>query len=131
MVAMPAIWLRFKSGFFSNSNQFLLLAVSMSWILLFSTRTEGATLVLIAPVYAYALWWVMNLDGTVARRIAISGLIIVFFLTSMSTSDIFRNTWVHSFMWQHNIRTIGLMLAFLFSVGVLWQQAYVSNFLKK
>jgi hypothetical protein len=131
LVAIPAIWLRIKSGFFSVETQFLLLAVSMAWILLFSTRTEGATLVLTAPIYTYALWWVMNFDDVFVRRIAISGLVFVFFLTSMSTSDIFRHTWVHPFMWQHNVRTVGLMLAFLFSVGVLWQQAYVSNSLKK
>ena len=127
MVALPALWLRWNNGAFSKESLMLLLVTALAWILLFSTRTEGPTLVLIAPIYAYALWRIMSIDSDNQRRFALGALILVFVLTSLSTSDIFRGTIVHALSWQHNLRTIGLMLAFLLTVSLLWKQALSSR----
>ncbi len=123
LVGLPALWLRWFAGAFQVNTLMLLFVSALAWILLFSTRTEGPTLVLIAPIYLYALWWAMKLDTLGKRRIALSTLIFVFVLTSLSTSDIFRGTVVHELSWQHNLRTLGLMAAFLFTVSLLWKQA--------
>jgi len=130
MVALPALWLRWNNGAFSKESLMLLLVTALAWILLFSTRTEGPTLVLIAPIYAYALWRIMSIDSDNQRRFALGALILVFVLTSLSTSDIFRGTIVHALSWQHNLRTIGLMLAFLLTVSLLWKQALSSRKLR-
>jgi hypothetical protein len=127
MVALPVLWLRWNNGAFSKETLVLLLVTALAWILLFSTRTEGPTLVLIAPIYAYALWRMMRLEVTLYRRLAVSALIFVFVLTSLSTSDVFRGTMVHALSWQHNLRTLGLMMAFLLTIFLLWQQAFLSN----
>ncbi len=127
IVALPALWLRWNNGAFSKESLMLLLVTALAWILLFSTRTEGPTLVLIAPIYAYALWRIMSIDSDNQRRLALGALISVFVLTSLSTSDVFRGTIVHALSWQHNLRTIGLMLAFLLTVSLLWKQALSSR----
>ena len=105
----------------------LLVSAALAWILLFSTRTEGPTLVLIAPIYGYALWWIMKIDAVQFRRIALSALVLVFVLTSLSTSDLFRGTIVHELSWQHNLRTVGLMIAFIFTTILLWRVALVTH----
>jgi hypothetical protein len=120
MVALPALWLRWNNGAFSKDSLMLLLVTALTWILLFSTRTEGPTLVLIAPVYAYSLWWMMRVNSTVWRTTGLVLLVLTFVLTSLSTSDLFRGTMVHELSWQHNLRTIGLMLSFAFTSGLLW-----------
>lgn len=127
MVAVPALWLRWKNGAFSKENLILLLVTALAWILLFSTRTEGPTLVLIAPIYAYALWRIMKIDAMQSRRVALSVLIFVFVLTSLSTSDMFRGTIVHELSWQHNLRTVGLMIAFIFTTSLLWRAAVAAH----
>lgn len=123
LVGLPALWLRWFAGVFQVNTLMLLFVSALAWILLFSTRTEGPTLVLIAPIYLYALWWAMKLDTLGKRRIVLSTLIFVFVLTSLSTSDVFRGTVVHELSWQHNLRTLGLVAAFLFTVSLLWKQA--------
>lgn len=123
LVGLPTLWLRWTTGVFQINALMLLLVSALAWILLFSTRTEGPTLVLMAPVYAYALWWTMALEGRLQRRLAFSVLVFVFVLTSLSTSDLFRGTIVHELSWQHNLRTVGLMIAFLFTVLLLWKRA--------
>jgi hypothetical protein len=127
MVALPALWLRWNNGAFSKDTLMLLLVTALAWILLFSTRTEGPTLVLIAPIYAYALWRIMSINSDNQRRLALGALISVFVLISLSTSDVFRGTIVHALSWQYNLRTIGLMLAFLLTVSLLWKQALSSR----
>lgn len=123
LVGLPTLWLRWFAGVFQVNTLMLLFVSALAWILLFSTRTEGPTLVLIAPIYLYALWWAMKLDTLGKRRIVLSTLIFVFVLTSLSTSDVFRGTVVHELSWQHNLRTLGLVAAFLFTVSLLWKQA--------
>jgi len=127
LVGLPALWLRWKAGVFQTDTLMLLLVTALAWILLFSTRTEGPTLVLIAPIYAYALWRVMRLEVTLHRRLAVSALVFVFVLTSLSTSDMFRGTMVHELSWQHNLRTLGLIAAFMFTTVLLWMQAFLSG----
>ncbi len=127
MVAVPALWLRWKNGAFSKENLILLLVTALAWILLFSTRTEGPTLVLIAPIYAYALWRIMSIDNDNQRRLGLGVLIFVFVLTSLSTSDLFRGTMVHELSWQHNLRTIGLLIAFMFTTSLLWCAALIAH----
>ena len=112
LVGLPTLWLRWTAGVFQTDTLMLLLVTALAWILLFSTRTEGPTLVLIAPIYAYALWRIMSIDSDNQRRLALGVLILVFVLTSLSTSDIFRGTMVHELSWQHNLRTLGLIAAF-------------------
>ncbi len=127
MVALPALWLRWNNGAFSKETLMLLLVTALAWILLFSTRTEGPTLVLIAPIYAYALWRMMSINSDNQRRLALGVLIVVFVLTSLSTSDMFRGTMVHELSWQHNLRTLGLIAAFMFTTVLLWMQALLSG----
>jgi hypothetical protein len=127
LVALPALWLRWKGGIFSKETLILLLVTALAWILLFSTRTEGPTLVLIAPIYAYTLWRIMSIDGDIHRRWALGVLVFVFVLTSLSTSDLFRGTIVHELSWSHNLRTIGLIAAFMFTTVLLWKQALLSR----
>jgi hypothetical protein len=127
LVGLPACWLRWKAGELQHETLMLLLVTALAWILLFSTRTEGPTLVLIAPIYAYALWWVMKIDAMQSRRVALSVLIFVFVLTSLSTSDMFRGTIVHELSWQHNLRTVGLMIAFIFTTSLLWRAAVAAH----
>ena len=127
LVGLPACWLRWKVGVFQHETLMLLLVTALAWILLFSTRTEGPTLVLIAPIYGYALWWIMKIDAVQFRRIALSALVLVFILTSLSTSDLFRSTIVHELSWQHNLRTVGLMITFIFTTILLWRVALVTH----
>lgn len=127
LVGLPACWLRWKAGVFQHETLMLLLVTALAWILLFSTRTEGPTLVLIAPIYGYALWWIMKIDAVQFRRIALSALVLVFILTSLSTSDLFRGTIVHELSWQHNLRTVGLMINFIFTTILLWRVALVTH----
>lgn len=127
LVGLPACWLRWKAGVFQHETLMLLLVTALAWILLFSTRTEGPTLVLIAPIYGYALWWIMKIDAVQFRRIALSALVLVFILTSLSTSDLFRGTIVHELSWQHNLRTVGLMITFIFTTILLWRVALVTH----
>lgn len=121
-VALPVLLLR-RVGHFSMNVLWLLLVTALAWILLFSTRTEGPTLVLIAPIYAYALWWMMRIECLNWRRLGLWLLVLTFVLTSLSTSDVFRGTIVHELSWQHNLRTIGLMMAFMFTSVLLWREA--------
>ncbi len=127
LVGLPALWLRWKAGVFQTETLMLLLVTALAWTLLFSTRTEGPTLVLIAPIYAYALWRIMSINSDNQRRLALGVLIFVFVLTSLSTSDIFRGTVVHELSWQHNLRTLGLIAAFVFTTVLLWMQALLSG----
>jgi hypothetical protein len=123
LVAVPTLWLRCKAGAFSKETLMLLFVAALAWILLFSTRTEGPTLVLIAPIYAYSLWFIMSIHVDHHRRLALGVLIALFILTSLSTSDLFRGTIVHELSWQHNLRTIGLIAAFMFTLSLLWHRA--------
>lgn len=125
-VAFPALWLRLHRSYFTTHTLLLLLVTALAWILLFSTRTEGPTLVFMAPVYAYALWWVMSIRRDVWRRVGLAILVFTFMLTSLSTSDLFRGTVVHALSWQHNLRTVGLILAFAFTSALLWYEAFIS-----
>lgn len=127
LVGLPTLWLRWTAGVFQTDTLMLLLVTALAWILLFSTRTEGPTLVLIAPIYAYALWRIMSIDSDNQRRLALGVLILVFVLTSLSTSDVFRGTIVHALSWQHNLRTLGLIAAFVFTTVLLWMQALLSG----
>lgn len=121
-VAAPVLLLR-RVGNFSMNALWLLLVTALAWILLFSTRTEGPTLVLIAPIYAYALWWIMQRQSIRLRRFGLWLLVLTFVLTSLSTSDLFRGSIIHELSWQHNLRAIGLMIAFAFTSVVLWLEA--------
>lgn len=121
-VALPVLLLR-RVGHFSMNVLWLLLVTALAWILLFSTRTEGPTLVLIAPIYAYVLWWMMRIECLNWRRLGLWLLVLTFVLTSLSTSDLFRGTLIHELSWQHNLRTIGLMMAFMFTSVLLWREA--------
>jgi hypothetical protein len=123
LVAMPTLWLRWSVGTFSKESLLLLLVTALSWILVFSTRTEGPTLVLIAPVYAYSLWQIMTIVNDKQRKWALAGLILLFILISLSTSDLFRSTIVHELSWHHNLRAVGLMGAFIFTLSLLWYRA--------
>lgn len=122
-VAIPVFLLRWHQCVFSLAVLRLLLVTALAWILLFSTRTEGPTLVLIAPIYAYALWWLMEMEALAWRRLGLLLLVLTFLLTSLSTSDLFRGTIIHELSWQHNLRTIGLILAFMFTSLLLWLEA--------
>jgi len=69
----------------------------------------------------------MSIDTDKHRRWALAVLVFIFVLTSLSTSDIFRGTIVHERSWQHNLRTLGLMAAFMFTTVLLWNQALFSR----
>lgn len=126
-VGLPTLWLRWQQGFFSKDVLLLLLVTALSWVLVFSTRTEGPTLVLVAPVYAYTLWRIVAMTNAKQRQWALAGLIALFILISLSTSDLFRGTIVHELSWQHNLRAIGLMVAFVVTLSLLWRQALLTQ----
>ncbi|WP_173291782.1 glycosyltransferase family 87 protein [Thiosulfativibrio zosterae] len=97
---------------FTQPQLMMILAASLMYILVFSPRTEGPTLVFLGPVYLITLWQLWHFNEN-SKSEMIWALISLFVLTSMSTSDLFRGTFIHDWSWDFNLRVIGLLILFL------------------
>lgn len=115
LVGLLVIRLRFlgrEQTHFSPSQLFHIFAVALLYILVFSPRTEGPTLVLLGPVYLITLWQLWG-AASAYKKSMLWAFFGVFVLTSLSTSDLFRGTYLGVLSWEHDLRVIGMVLLFL------------------
>lgn len=122
LVVAIGVWLlKLKNGLsnpFTRTQLLLIFNLSMLFILVFNPRTEGPTLIVMAPVYAISLWWVFNHLTGVQKTKAMWLIFFIFMLVSQSTSDLFRGTFIQIYSWDHNLRTLGLLGFYL--VHLYW-----------
>ena len=104
---------------FNQSDLNQLLVIALTYILIFNPRTEGPSLVLMGPVYAIVFWGLYTNDvwrgykKTLAWLFFISG----FFLISLSCTDLMKNTAFQEWVWNNNLRGIGII--FFFKIVIL------------
>ena len=110
---------------FSQSDLRQLLVLSLTYILVFNTRTEGPSLVLLGPVYAITFWglYTNQVWKGYPKKVAWALFLGSFFFVSISCSDLFSGTAFQEWMWENNLRGIGLMFFFFVAcVSLFWKQ---------
>ena len=101
----------------THLNSHLFLVVSLLFILVFNTRTEGPSLVFLSAVYPFFACYCLNKPSLFNRL----SFILIFALTSLSTTDLFRGTLVQIISWDNNLRFLGLITLFIGSIFILIQ----------
>ncbi len=116
-VALVVAWIvvrhRDKQAF-STVQTHQILALSLSFILLFNTRTEGPSLVFLTAIYPFLWSWIYT--QSTKKRFYSWLLTALFILTSLSTTDIFRNTWIQQISWDNNLRALGILFLFIWII---------------
>lgn len=125
MLLALGVWrMKLQTGLrssFGKSQLLLIFNVALLFMLVFNTRTEGPTLVLMAPIYVISLWWVFNHLTGRDRKAALWFIFFIFILVSQSTSDLFKGTIIQTYSWDHNLRALGIFLMYLVHVYLLFK----------
>ena len=94
-----------------------ILCLTLSYILIFNPRTEGPSLILMAPIYGVFIWGFYGKNLLFKKKIFNYLFKIVFFtmilLLSFIITDFFKGTTIQSITWNYNLRTIGLIFFFI------------------
>ena len=102
-----------------------LFSLSVTFTMLFNPRTEGPSLILLAPVYGL-MFLGLNIQAKNNKKwinlILLSYFYFCFFLTSLSCSDLFSYTLIGKISWNYNLRFIGILLLFLIHFFALLNQ---------
>jgi hypothetical protein len=110
----------------------LIVTMIFSYLLLFNSRTEGPSIVLMGPLYG--IWLIglyKNASPLNAKNIIWWGfLVLAFFLTSLSKTDLMEGTMIGKLSWKHNWRTGGMIIFFALSFISLFSQKIREVFFK-
>lgn len=124
LLAVAVLAGRLKNGVktaFSKEQILIIFSLALLFMLAFNGRTEGPTIVLMAPVYIISLWFLHHLVDGKQKKYGQITLFLMFLLISQSTSDLFKGTIIHELSWEHNLRFVGILLMYLFYVYVLFK----------
>lgn len=107
-------------------------ALLFPYLLLFNTRTESPSLILMAPVYGiflYGAFYNKNENGRAKTILSFIVLGVAFFITSLSKTDLTKGTFVNDASWKYNLRTLGMAIAFIWALASLFSARVANTFL--
>ena len=125
LVALGVLWRYFKDKQFPLYHAY---GIGLLFILLFNTRTEGPTLMLIDSVYLILIFliWYHPTHSKKLKKILVGCLLFMVFWISLSYSDLTKGSWISKLAYEENFRTVGMGFLFLFLLLSLFNKKVFS-----